>query len=288
MRPPCAPTLTLSCTWQCLSHTGTSRPLVALVGSLVPDEIVHDLEDAGIRVIRVPDVRASAPIPLIDRPDFNSTFNKIHVWGLDKDYDRLVYLDAGRSRRPHARSTHAAASNSCVRALADVLVLQNLDELFALELDEHMPFAAAPEIMPPDKFNTGVMVVKPSAMIYQKLLSAAAANEQPHDYDQVLFPASSSIGTFRKPASFAGSTRIPQSSAPAAYLRPCIFADGVPTPDHAQPLVSFSFTSNKQGLLNRVFPNWFEQSAAHRLPFHFNVLQVCSGFWVKVVLAQAG
>jgi hypothetical protein len=84
-----------------------------------------------------------------------------------------------------------------VRALADVLVLQNLDELFALELDEHMPFAAAPEIMPPDKFNTGVMVVKPSAIIYQKLLSAAAANEQPHDYDQVLLPASSSIGTFR-------------------------------------------------------------------------------------------
>ena len=73
---------------------------------------------------------------------------------------------------------------------SDVLVLQNLDELFALELDDDMPFAAAPEIMPPDKFNTGVMVVKTSAMIYQKLLSAAAVNEQPHDYDQVLLSPS--------------------------------------------------------------------------------------------------
>ena len=100
MRPSCAPALTLSCARQCLSHTGTSRPLVALVGSLVPDEIVHDLEDAGIRVTRVPDVETSAPIPLIDRPYFNTTFNKIHVWGLEKDYDMLVYLDAGRSRRP--------------------------------------------------------------------------------------------------------------------------------------------------------------------------------------------
>lgn len=80
---------------QCLRHTGTRRPLVALVGGKVPDEVAFDLEDAGIRVARVPDVKAAVPTPLLDRPDFNTTFNKIHAWGLHEDYDRVVYLDAG-------------------------------------------------------------------------------------------------------------------------------------------------------------------------------------------------
>ena len=41
---------------QCLRHTGTRRPLVALVGNLVPDSLAFQLEDAGIQVARIPDV----------------------------------------------------------------------------------------------------------------------------------------------------------------------------------------------------------------------------------------
>jgi alpha-N-acetylglucosamine transferase len=166
--------------------------LVALVGGQVPDELAFDLEDAGIRVARVPDVKAAVPTPLIDRPDFNSTFNKIHAWGLHEDYDRLVYLDAGELKW---RRLFRFCMLTCALAVSDVLVLHNLDELFALDLADDMPIAAAPEIMPPDKFNTGVMVVKPSAKIYSKLLEAAAANEKPDDYDQVVLAQLARIST---------------------------------------------------------------------------------------------
>lgn len=75
--------------------------------------------------------------------------------------------------------------------------MHNLDELFALDLADDMPVAAAPEIMPPDKFNTGVMVLKPSAKIYSKLLEAAAANEKPDDYDQVVLSLISTLNRKR-------------------------------------------------------------------------------------------
>lgn len=147
---------------KCLRHTGTKRPLVALVGSLVPDSIALQLEDAGILVTRIPDVETPEMVPLFNSPDLNSTFNKIHVFGLHEDFDRVVYLDV------------------------DVLVLKNLDDLFELDLSHGLPFAAAPEIMPPDRFNSGVMVVDPSFEVYQRLLKAAALTETPDDFDQGL------------------------------------------------------------------------------------------------------
>lgn len=148
---------------KCLRHTGTQRPLLALVGHLVSDKLALQLEDAGILVSRIPDVETPEIIPLVNRPHFNSTFNKIHIFGLHKDFDTLVYLDA------------------------DVLVLKNLDDLFELDLSRGPPIAAAPEIMPPDRFNTGVMVAKPSEEVYQKLLLAAATTHTPEDFDLGLF-----------------------------------------------------------------------------------------------------
>ena len=147
---------------KCLRHTGTRRPLVALVGSLVPDDVAARLEDAAIRVMRVPDVQTPATIPPFNRPALNSTFSKLHVFGLHRDFDKVVYLDA------------------------DVLVLQNLDALFALDLSRGIPVAAAPEIMPPDRFNTGVMVVVPSEALHRRLLEAAAGAQTPEAYDQGL------------------------------------------------------------------------------------------------------
>ena len=59
---------------------------------------------------------------------------------------------------------------------ADALPLANLDHLFAADLPPAgYPFAAAPELMPPDAFATGVMVVRPSAAAHAALLAAAAA-----------------------------------------------------------------------------------------------------------------
>ncbi len=71
------------------------------------------------------------------------------MFGLQEAFDKVVYLDS------------------------DTLVLQNIDDLFSRDLSKGYPFAAASDVMPPDEFNTGVMVVRPSAEIHKALLEAA-------------------------------------------------------------------------------------------------------------------
>lgn len=71
---------------------------------------------------------------------FVSTCTKLHLWNLT-EFTKVVYLDA------------------------DILVLQSVDELF-----ERPGFAAAPDLMPPDTFNSGVMVIEPDASVHTALL----------------------------------------------------------------------------------------------------------------------
>lgn len=59
-------------------------------------------------------------------------FNKFRIWQLT-EYEKIVYLDL------------------------DVLVVENIDELF-----ERPDLSAAPDILTGDKFNSGVLVIKPS------------------------------------------------------------------------------------------------------------------------------
>lgn len=89
-------------------------------------------------------------------PHANTTLSKLHVFGLHPRFDHVVYLDA------------------------DAMPLANLDHLFSAPLSAaDYPFAAAPELMPPDTFNAGVMVVRPSAAAHAALLAAAASGR--HD-----------------------------------------------------------------------------------------------------------
>jgi len=77
-----------------------------------------------------------------DRPSwFGSEFTKLNLWGLT-DFDKVVYIDA------------------------DAIVLQCTDELFDLDTS----FAAAPDVFPPDKFNAGVLVIKPDVAILECML----------------------------------------------------------------------------------------------------------------------
>ena len=71
----------------------------------------------------------------------NSGYTKLQIWNL-VDYDKVVYIDA------------------------DTLVLQNVDELF-----ERPTPAAAPDTFPPDKFNAGVMVIRPSTDTFKDMMS---------------------------------------------------------------------------------------------------------------------
>ena len=77
-------------------------------------------------------------------PSFvQSQLTKLNLWNLT-DYDRVLYIDA------------------------DCMVVQNIDELFDLDI----PFAASPDIFPPDKFNAGVMLVRPNEAVYRSMLQS--------------------------------------------------------------------------------------------------------------------
>ena len=72
----------------------------------------------------------------------NSELTKLHVWNLIQ-FRKIVYVDA------------------------DVLILENIDELFRIT----GKFAAAPDIFPPDKFNAGVMVIEPDSSVFERMIS---------------------------------------------------------------------------------------------------------------------
>jgi glycogenin len=80
----------------------------------------------------------------MSRADLVATFTKIALWQ-QTQFRKIIYLDA------------------------DTLPLRALDELFDLSAS----FAAAPEIGFPDCFNSGVMVLSPSAETHKQLLDLA-------------------------------------------------------------------------------------------------------------------
>jgi glycogenin len=71
-------------------------------------------------------------------------YTKINIWNLTS-FSKIVYIDC------------------------DCLVLDCIDELF-LRPGKSCP-SAAPDLMPPDKFNAGVLVVEPSAAVFADMLS---------------------------------------------------------------------------------------------------------------------
>ncbi len=83
----------------------------------------------------------------------DSGFTKLRIWGLTQ-YERVVYIDA------------------------DCLVLTDVQELFALDVD----FAAAPDVFPPDRFNAGVLLIKPNAALMDDLREQASRKALP-SYD---------------------------------------------------------------------------------------------------------
>jgi glycogenin glucosyltransferase len=88
---------------------------------------------------------------LLARPELGVTFTKINCWLLEK-YSKCVFLDS------------------------DIVVLQNIDDLF-----EREEFSAAPDAGWPDCFNSGVFVYKPSKETFTKLTQFA--NEKNASFD---------------------------------------------------------------------------------------------------------
>ncbi|KAI3406182.2 GLG2 [Candida oxycetoniae] len=88
----------------------------------------------------------------LNRPELSITYTKLLLWSLTQ-YESIVYLDA------------------------DVLPLQNMDDIFdKFEIGEG-EIAASPDSGWPDTFNSGVFKLKPSKSVLDKLIEFAAKGE---------------------------------------------------------------------------------------------------------------
>mmetsp|Transcript_2362 Transcript_2362/g.7139 ORF Transcript_2362/g.7139 Transcript_2362/m.7139 type:complete len:254 (-) Transcript_2362:8-769(-) len=130
-----------------IKRTATTRPVVVMVTAAVGARARSALERRGATIVEV----AAVANPHASRPDqqdkcwTDSGYTKLQLWGLHDAYDKVVYIDV------------------------DAVVRENVDDLFALDAD----LAAAPDVFPPDKFNAGVLVVKPDAATHARLLALA-------------------------------------------------------------------------------------------------------------------
>lgn len=122
-----------------LHSTRTSYPICVLVGPEVSDITVTRLNSLASEVIRVENISSNCEST---SSWAHSQYTKLNIWNLTQ-YEKVVYIDA------------------------DCIVMDNVDELFSLQSD----FAACPDIFPPDKFNAGVLVIRPSIERFQWLVS---------------------------------------------------------------------------------------------------------------------
>lgn len=131
-----------------LKKVSTQHQLAVLITPGVSETMRAKLQDVFdvVQLVDVLDSKDSANLAVLKRPELGITFTKLHCWTLTQ-FEKCVFLDA------------------------DVIVLQNSDELF-----EREELSAAPDVGWPDCFNTGVFVFKPSVDTYGKLIQFAESS----------------------------------------------------------------------------------------------------------------
>lgn len=122
-----------------LRASGTREPMVVLAGRDVSPRARARLAAQGFWI------RDIEPLGGEGRP--RRRFEKLRAWEL-VEYDRVVFLEC------------------------DALVLRNVDDLF-----ERPELSAAPDLLDPERFDTGVMVLAPSQQTFAKLVDAADGAE---------------------------------------------------------------------------------------------------------------
>ena len=126
-----------------LVATGTTETRLAMVTPDVSVGARTRLVEQGW-VLREVEAIANPTQDALLFPRFANVFTKLRAWEL-VDFDRVVLLDA------------------------DTLALKNVDDLF-----ERSTFAAGPDFLLPDHFNSGVMVLEPSKATFGKMRRALA------------------------------------------------------------------------------------------------------------------
>lgn len=119
-------------------------PIYIMVSKEVSETTCHRLSTICDGIIHVPSI--SSPYSNNNKTEEaasweNSEYTKLNLWNMCQ-FDKIVYIDL------------------------DAMIVTTTDELFDLDTD----FAAAPDIFPPDKFNAGVLVIRPNADIFNSML----------------------------------------------------------------------------------------------------------------------
>jgi alpha-N-acetylglucosamine transferase len=123
-----------------LRASGSTVPMVALVSADVSPAARARLRTLGWQLRDIEPLHVQGVRPLY--PRFDEAFVKLRAWQLT-EFDKVVLLDA------------------------DTLVVRNIDDLF-----ERPPLAAAPDFLMPDRFNSGVMVLRPSQTTFAAMVAA--------------------------------------------------------------------------------------------------------------------
>ncbi|XP_038877031.1 putative UDP-glucuronate:xylan alpha-glucuronosyltransferase 5 [Benincasa hispida] len=120
---------------QSLLQTSTSKDLLLLVDDSISPNSLQALNAAGWDAMKIDRIRS----PFAEKGSYNEwNYSKLRIWQLTM-YEKIVFIDA------------------------DLLVLKNIDQFFGLP----QLSAAANNKM---RFNSGVMVVEPSACLFEELM----------------------------------------------------------------------------------------------------------------------
>lgn len=136
------------------------------------------------------------------------------------------------------------------------LVLRSVDFLFDRRVTDTRP-AMAPSLTPPDRFDCGVILLKPSREVYSRL-SAHVRRE--------VAAWKKCFETGKEKAASLSSRPRPPESACSAGGRESPSGQGLCSPS------SFSALPEEleESVMNAFFPKWFEWEEVHRLPFKCN------------------
>eukprot|EP00277_Geminigera_cryophila_P010898 CAMPEP_0179455574 /NCGR_PEP_ID=MMETSP0799-20121207/39504_1 /TAXON_ID=46947 /ORGANISM="Geminigera cryophila, Strain CCMP2564" /LENGTH=234 /DNA_ID=CAMNT_0021254721 /DNA_START=29 /DNA_END=736 /DNA_ORIENTATION=+ len=113
--------------------------MACMVTAEVSVESRKVLKGAGLQLEEVNDIAAPR---VSDVEAWNqSGYTKLNLWRLTH-YSKIAYIDA------------------------DCLVVQSMEDLFERDTD----FAAAPDTFPPDRFNAGVLLLRPSLEVFEDMM----------------------------------------------------------------------------------------------------------------------
>lgn len=139
---------------QSVRESGSSEALVLMATPDVPRMALDRLAARGWEIREIQPIAnpSTDDARLFER--YKHSFTKLRVFELT-GVDKVVFLDA------------------------DTVVLQNVDDLFT-----RPSIAAAPDFFMPDHFNSGVMVIEPSADLFGRLMEALTTAETYDGGDQ--------------------------------------------------------------------------------------------------------